>query len=77
MKLKERVNDIPLEIKAVLGRKKMALQDFLNLSEDNIIVTDRYVNDPIEIEINNRSRIRGKLGIYKGNKAVRIDEILY
>lgn len=77
IKLKERVNDIPLEIKAVLGRKKMALQDFLNLSEDNVIVTDRYVNDPIEIEINNRSRIRGKLGIYKGNKAVRIDEILY
>ncbi len=68
MKLKERVNDIPLEIKAVLGKKKMALQDFLRLSEDNIIVIDRYVNDPIEIEINNRSRIRGKLGIYKGTR---------
>jgi len=77
MKLKERVNDIPLEIKAVLGKKKMALQDFLRLSEDNIIVIDRYVNDPIEIEINNRSRIRGKLGIYKGNKAVRIEEIIH
>lgn len=77
MNLKERVNDIPLEIKAVLGKKKMALQDFLRLSEDNIIVIDRYVNDPIEIEINNRSRIRGKLGIYKGNKAVRIEEIIH
>ncbi len=39
----------------------MALQDFLRLSEDNIIVMNRYVNDPIEIEINNRSRIRGKI----------------
>ena len=60
-----------------MGKKKMALQDFLRLSEDNIIVIDRYVNDPIEIEINNRSRIRGKLGIYKGNKAVRIEEIIH
>jgi flagellar motor switch protein FliM len=77
MKMKERVNDVPLEIRAVLGRKKMALQDFLKLSEDNVIVIDKYVNDPVEIEINNKSRIRGKLGIYKGNKAVRIDEILH
>ena len=76
MKLKERVNDIPLEIKAILGKKKMALQEFLKLSEDNVIVIDRYVNDPVEVEVNNRSRIRGKLGIYKGNKAVRIEEII-
>lgn len=74
--LKERVHDVPLEIRAVLGRKKMALQDFLKLSEDNVIVIDRYVNDPVDIEIHNRSRLRGKLGIYKGNKAVRIEEIL-
>jgi flagellar motor switch protein FliM len=77
MGLKERVQDVPLEIRAVLGKKKMPLQEFLRLSEDNVIVIDRYVNDPVEIEINNKSYIRGKLGIYKGNKAVRVEEILH
>lgn len=75
-KLKDRVRDVPLEVRAVLGRKKMALHEFLKLSEDNVIVIDRYVNDPVEIEIHNRSRMRGKLGIFKGSKAVRIEEIL-
>lgn len=77
MRLQERVQDVPLEIRAVLGKKKMPLQEFLRLSEDNVIVIDRYVNDPVEIEIHNKSRIRGKLGIYKGNKAVRVEEILH
>lgn len=74
--LKNRVHEVPLEVRAILGKKKMALQEFLRLSEDNVIVIDKYVNDPVEIEIHNKSRIRGKLGIYKGNKAVRIEEIL-
>jgi flagellar motor switch protein FliM len=77
MNLRERVHDVPLEIRAVLGRKKIALQEFLRLSEDNVIVIDKYVDDPVEIEIHNKSRIRGKLGIYKGNKAVRVDEVLH
>lgn len=77
MRLKERVQDVPLEIRAVLGKKKMPLQEFLRLSEDNVIVIDRYVNDPVELEIHNKSRVRGKLGIYKGNKAVRVEEILH
>jgi flagellar motor switch protein FliM len=76
MRLKERVQEVPLEIRAVLGKKKMPLQEFLRLSEDNVIVIDRYVNDPVELEIHNKSRVRGKLGIYKGNKAVRVEEIL-
>ena len=77
MRLKERVQDVPLEIRAVLGKKKMPLQEFLRLSEDNVIVIDRYVNDPVELEIHNKSRVRGKLGIYKGNKAVKVEEILH
>lgn len=74
--LKDRVQEVPLEVRAILGKKKIALQEFLRLSEDNVIVIDKYVNDPVEIEIHNKSRIRGKLGIYKGNKAVRVEEIL-
>jgi flagellar motor switch protein FliM len=77
MNLKERVRDVPLEVRAVLGRKKIALQEFLKLSEDNVIVIDKYVNDPVEIEIQNKSRIKGKLGIFKGNKAVRIEEVTH
>jgi len=76
-RLKDRVYDVPLEIRAILGRKKMAIHDFLRLSEDNVIIIDKYVNDPVDVEIHSKSRIKGKLGIYKGNKAIRIEEIVH
>jgi flagellar motor switch protein FliM len=73
-RLKERMLDVPLEIKAVLGKKKMPIQEFMKITEDNIIMVDRYVSDPIDIAICERTKFRGKMGIYKGNKAVKIEE---
>jgi len=76
MALKERVYEIPLDVRAILGRKKMALQDFLNMANGSVIVIDRYVDDPVEVEIEKKDQIRGRLGVYKGNKAVKVEEIL-
>ncbi|MCX5813508.1 MAG: flagellar motor switch protein FliM [Proteobacteria bacterium] len=73
-KLMERTSDVPLEIKAVLGRRKMSLEDFLKVTEDNIIMVDRCVDDPVDILINDKIKFKGKLGILKGSKAVMIEE---
>jgi flagellar motor switch protein FliM len=75
MQLRERVLDVPLEIRASLGKKRMPIQEFMQITEDNIIVVDRYVNDPIDISVYEKTKFRGKMGVYKGNKAVKIEEI--
>jgi flagellar motor switch protein FliM len=74
--LQERVYDVPLEIRAVLGTKKVSLQEFFKMTENNIIIVDRHVEDLIDIHIQTKPQFRGKMGIHKGNKAVRIEEIL-
>ena len=74
--LKERVYDVPLVIKAVLGTKRVSLQDFLKMTESNIILVDRHVDDLIDIQIEDKAQFKGKMGIHKGSKAVRIEEIL-
>ena len=63
--LKERVLDVPLEIRALLGKKKMHIQEFMQIAEDYII----------DIAIYEKTKFRGKMGIYKGNKAVKIEEL--
>jgi flagellar motor switch protein FliM len=73
--LKERVLEVPLEIRALLGKKKMHIQEFMQIAEDNIIIVDRYVNDPIDIAVYEKTKFRGRMGIYKGNKAVKIEEM--
>jgi flagellar motor switch protein FliM len=75
-KLKERVCEVPLEVRAVLGRKKLSLQEFIKMMESNVIIVDRHMDDLIDIEINNTPKFKGKMGIHKGNKAVKIEEVM-
>ncbi|OPY73265.1 MAG: Flagellar motor switch protein FliM [Syntrophorhabdus sp. PtaU1.Bin058] len=73
-KLKASVLDVPIDVRAVLGKKKMPLEEFLNLSDGNVIVVDRYISDPVDIEIQQNVKFRGKMGTFKGNKAIRVEE---
>jgi flagellar motor switch protein FliM len=74
--LKTRLLQVPLEVTATLGRKRMSLQEFANLKEGSVILVDRHVNDPLPLEINSRTRLKGKLGLFKGGKAVKIEQIV-
>ena len=75
-RLRTSVKGVPLELRAVLGKRKLSVEDFLRIRKDSIIVTDTAVDDPIDVTIRNQTKLRGKMGIYKGNKAVRIEEII-
>jgi flagellar motor switch protein FliM len=74
-RLRTSVREVPLELRAILGKKKLSVHDFLKIRKDSVIITDTAVDDPIDITIRNQTKLRGKMGVYKGNKAVRIEEI--
>jgi len=50
----------------------MSLQEFVNLREGSLIMVDSHVNDPLPLEIDNRTRLMGKLGLFKGSKAIKL-----
>jgi flagellar motor switch protein FliM len=75
-RLRDRVYDLPLEVRAVLGRKRTSLKQFLKMVEDKLVIIDRYVNDAVEVEVDNKTKFRGKMGVFKGNKAIRIEEVV-
>jgi flagellar motor switch protein FliM len=56
------------------GNRPMTLREFLDVTKDNVIILDRYVDDLVDIVINDRPIFKGKMGVYKGNKAVRIEK---
>jgi flagellar motor switch protein FliM len=74
--LKSRILGVPLELTATLGRKRMSLQEFVSLKEGSLILVDRHVDDRLPLEINDIARLKGKLGLFKGNKAIKIEEIV-
>jgi flagellar motor switch protein FliM len=75
-RLRQRVQDVPLEVRATLGRKKMSLQDCMQLAEQSVILVDRCVTDHVEVEVHDRTKFKAKVGVYKGNKAVMIEEVV-
>ncbi len=75
-KLRERVKEVPLELRAVLGKKKISIEEFLKIRPDSIILTDTTVDEPIEVKIGERTKMKGRMGAHKGNKAVKIEQIL-
>ena len=76
-KMKEGILHVPLEIRAILGKKKMSLQDFLGITENSVIIVDRYVNDPVDVVVGGKTKFKGKLGILKGNKAIQIEGLAH
>jgi flagellar motor switch protein FliM len=74
--LEKSVNEVPLELRAVLGKKKLSLQEFLKIKKDSVILTDTAMNEPIDVTIMNAKKVKGKMGVFRGNKAIRIEKIL-
>ncbi len=75
-KMRERVKEVPLEVKAILGRKRIPLEQFLKIKAGSILLTDTAADDVIDMEIMHKTKIRGRVGVYKGNKAVKVEEII-
>ncbi len=70
------IMEVPVEVTAILGRKRMPLHEFAALGSGNVIMVDRYVSDTVDIEIHKRAKFRGKMGVFKGSKAVKVEDIV-
>jgi flagellar motor switch protein FliM len=46
------------------------------MGKNSVIMTDTTVDGLIDLRIKNRPKLRGKMGVFKGSKAVRIEQIL-
>lgn len=70
------VYDVPVHVKAVLGRAKMDVASLLELNSGSLIELDRKVGEAIDIFINNRLVARGELVVVDDHLGVTMTEII-
>ena len=70
------VFDVPVNIKAVLGRATMDVASLLKLSRGSLIELDRRVGEAIDIYVNNRLVARGELVVVEDRLGVTMTEII-
>ncbi len=72
----EQVGHPTVELIAELARTQITAGEILNLRVGDIVMTEKGVDEPIELRADGRARFVGHPGALRGNKAIRIDRAL-
>ena len=68
--------DIQLRLAARLGQVEMPVGEILKLAPGSVIDIDRFVDEPIELLVNDRLIARGEIVVVQENFGIRITEIV-
>lgn len=66
------LNQAGLQVKGILARTTITLNDLINLSVGDIITTETPATTPATLEIEGRPKMHAHLGQHKGNRALRV-----
>ncbi len=72
----EFILDIPLELSVELGRRKMLVNDLLQLGQGSIVELNKLAGEPLEIFINNKLVARGEVVVVNEKFGVRLTDII-
>jgi flagellar motor switch protein FliN/FliY len=70
------IMDIQLRLTARLGQMEMPVAEILKLSPGSIIDIDRFVDEPVELVVNDRPIARGDIVVVQENFGIKISEII-
>ena len=69
------VHDVPLQVRAILGKTVMQLRDVVSLQQGSVFELDKLAVDPIDIFVNNILIARGEVVVVDDKYAVKISEL--
>jgi flagellar motor switch protein FliM len=61
-----------ISLSAVIGRTRIMVSDFVNLSVGDVIPLDSYINQDLEIFVGPLKKFHAKPGISRGKNAIQI-----
>lgn len=70
------LRDVDLDVKVVLGRSQLYVEDILKLRSGSVIELDKLAGDPLDILVNDRLVARGEVLVLNDNFCIRITEIV-
>ncbi len=65
-----------INLSVELGHAHLKTGDVVNLKAGDVIQLEQYFTDPVNVAVEGVMKYKGYLGVYKGNQAVQISEII-
>ena len=75
-RLRKNIAKAQAEVGVELGSTEISARDVVNMKPGDVIPLDQYASDAITVYVEGIPKYRGYPGIYKGNQAVRISEVI-
>jgi flagellar motor switch protein FliN/FliY len=70
------VLDVPLQITVELGRKRLLIQELLQLNQGSVIELAKQVGEPFSVMVNQKLIARGEVVVVNDKFGVRITDII-
>ena len=70
------IRDVTVQIKGVLGRRKISLKELSSLAFGDVVELDAAAADPVEVMANGKLVARGQIVVYKDQLGIRLTEIV-
>jgi flagellar motor switch protein FliM len=74
--LEENLQHTPTDLRAILGRTKLSIKDFIELDQGDVILLDKNLNDSLLVHAQNQPMFKAQIGKKKKNYAIKICDIL-
>ena len=74
--LQSKIEKTNVGVSAVVGKTRIMVSDFVNLSVGDVITLDSYVNSDLEIYVGKLRKFRAKPGISRGKNAIQITSLV-
>ena len=72
----EAVFDVPVKVKAILGRTTIDVAELLKVGKGTVIELDRKVGEAIDIFVNNRLVARGEVVLVEDRLGITMTEMI-
>jgi len=74
--IEDLIEHAPISVKAVLGKSRIAVADFVSLVPGDIIRMDREIDQELDVYIGNMRKFTALPGAYGQNYAVRVTSVI-
>ncbi len=77
LRLRSQLDTVVVKVVAELGHTRARLSDVMAWKPGDILQLDQHVDDPINVTVEKAVRFRGRPGVFRSNRAVRIEERVF
>mgnify|MGYP000615527475 FL=1 len=68
--------EVELDVTIELGRKKMSIQEVLQLGKGSVIELSKLAGEPVDIYVNQKQLAKGEVVVVDENFAIRISTLI-